>query len=181
MNKMTICKTCSNEVAKSAKICPHCGAKLKGRKLKFIFGGIIALIILLFAFSGGSSDSDENINLVKNGFLGNYKTVSISKIIDSNFSNADIKWSSFKSSEKNIVEVQVNDSSINKTMILQFSINSNNTFNVAHLNINGQALSEPYDVKLFLDGLYEYYAEASSDKSIIADTDTSNDTLKGSK
>jgi len=30
MNKMTICKTCSKEVATSAKVCPNCGAKLKG-------------------------------------------------------------------------------------------------------------------------------------------------------
>jgi len=28
-DELTPCKTCSKEVAKSAIVCPHCGAKLK--------------------------------------------------------------------------------------------------------------------------------------------------------
>ncbi|MDR3584332.1 MAG: hypothetical protein P4L59_03310 [Desulfosporosinus sp.] len=29
MDQLTSCKTCSKEVAQSATVCPHCGAKLK--------------------------------------------------------------------------------------------------------------------------------------------------------
>ncbi len=29
MDQLTSCKTCSREVAQSATVCPHCGAKLK--------------------------------------------------------------------------------------------------------------------------------------------------------
>ena len=45
-NKLKTCKACSKEVAKSAKVCPHCGKKLKmGWFLKFIIF-IIGLFIL---------------------------------------------------------------------------------------------------------------------------------------
>lgn len=183
MGKMTVCKTCEKEVAKSAKICPHCGAKLKGGKLKFVIGGFIALIIIIiiFAISGGNSNSNKNIDLVKNGYLGDYNTVTISKVIDTNFKNADIKWDNFQSKGKDIVEVKINDKAINKTMLIQFSVNSDDTFEVVHLNVGGQAFDEPYDVKLLLDGLYDTYAQTTNDKSIKVNTDTSNDTLKGRK
>lgn len=55
-NKMTTCKVCQKEVAKSAVQCPHCGAKLHmhpviGCLLWFIIIGlgiVIALILLSF-------------------------------------------------------------------------------------------------------------------------------------
>lgn len=31
MDKMTKCKTCGADIAKSAKVCPACGAKQKNR------------------------------------------------------------------------------------------------------------------------------------------------------
>lgn len=61
MSKMTICKTCKKEVAKSAKICPNCGAKLKSGKLKLILGVIIALIIII-ALIGSLEESSVQIN-----------------------------------------------------------------------------------------------------------------------
>ncbi|WP_407309492.1 zinc-ribbon domain-containing protein [Desulfosporosinus sp. SB140] len=30
MDQLKSCKTCSKEVAKSATVCPHCGALLRG-------------------------------------------------------------------------------------------------------------------------------------------------------
>lgn len=59
MSKMTICKTCSKEVATSAKVCPNCGAKLKGSKLKIVLGiiaGFIVLIIIASACGNKSSN-----------------------------------------------------------------------------------------------------------------------------
>lgn len=57
-NKMTTCKTCGKEMAKSAKVCPSCGAKNKKpffTKPWFIV--IVALIIIGAIASGGKSES----------------------------------------------------------------------------------------------------------------------------
>lgn len=57
-NKMTTCKTCGKEMAKSAKVCPSCGAKNK--KPFFTrpwFIAIVALIIIGAIASGGKSES----------------------------------------------------------------------------------------------------------------------------
>ncbi len=54
-NHLKKCKVCGAEVAKNAKTCPHCGAKLK--KGHPILVGILILVVLVVAF--GSSDGDE--------------------------------------------------------------------------------------------------------------------------
>ena len=57
-NKMTTCKTCGTEMARSAKVCPSCGAKNK--KPFFTrpwFIAIVALIIIGAIASGGKSES----------------------------------------------------------------------------------------------------------------------------
>lgn len=46
MSKLKTCKSCSKEVAKAAKTCPHCGAKLKmGMLLKLVIAGVVIAII----------------------------------------------------------------------------------------------------------------------------------------
>ena len=57
-NKTTTCKTCGKEMARSAKVCPSCGAKNK--KPFFTrpwFIAIVALIIIGAIASGGKSES----------------------------------------------------------------------------------------------------------------------------
>lgn len=44
---LTQCKECKKEVSTSAKVCPHCGSKLKMGFLKKAFIGIMGLFILL--------------------------------------------------------------------------------------------------------------------------------------
>lgn len=44
MAKLTTCKACGKEIAKSAKSCPHCGAKNKKTH------GCLAVILLVFGF-----------------------------------------------------------------------------------------------------------------------------------
>lgn len=57
-NKMTTCKTCGKEMAKSAKVCPSCGAKNKKTFFtKPWFIVIVALIIIGAIASGGKSKS----------------------------------------------------------------------------------------------------------------------------
>ena len=57
-NKMTTCKTCGKEMAKSSKVCPSCGAKNKKPFFtKPWFIAIVALIIIGAIASGGKSKS----------------------------------------------------------------------------------------------------------------------------
>lgn len=47
--KLTNCKTCKKEVSNKAKICPHCGEKLKSGLLKkIIIGSVLVFILLVF-------------------------------------------------------------------------------------------------------------------------------------
>lgn len=62
MAKMVKCKVCGHEIAKSAKVCPNCGAKRK----KHVFLGVLLVIIgialIVAAFGGG----DEQPKKVEN-------------------------------------------------------------------------------------------------------------------
>lgn len=57
-DKMTTCKHCGQEIAASAKICPHCGGKNKPPIYKR--GWFIALIVLIILYAIGSSNSSSN-------------------------------------------------------------------------------------------------------------------------
>ena len=63
-NKMTTCKTCGKEMAKNAKVCPHCGAKNK--KPIFTrpwFIAIVVIIIIIAAItSGGKKNSKTTVS-----------------------------------------------------------------------------------------------------------------------
>ena len=50
-NNFTICKTCSKEVALSATICPHCGAKLKMNFIEKLVLYVIVSFIALFLYT----------------------------------------------------------------------------------------------------------------------------------
>ena len=58
--KMRNCKVCGQEIAKSAKVCPYCGAKQKKSKLLIVLI-ILGVLVLIGALgSGGSSDSSSD-------------------------------------------------------------------------------------------------------------------------
>ncbi len=56
-NKMKNCKACGQEIAKSAKTCPHCGAKQKGSMGKILLGVLVALVLIGVMGSIGSKKS----------------------------------------------------------------------------------------------------------------------------
>jgi hypothetical protein len=58
MAQLKACKTCTKEVAKSAKVCPHCGAKLKMGFFKKSILGLVGFIVLIVIISslGGNDD-----------------------------------------------------------------------------------------------------------------------------
>lgn len=57
MSALTSCKTCSKEVARSAKICPHCGARLKPRFIAQLF--VIFAVLFVIALVFGRSNNEE--------------------------------------------------------------------------------------------------------------------------
>lgn len=57
-DKMTTCRHCGQEIAASAKVCPHCGGKNKPPIYKrWWFIAIIVIIVLAAIGGSGSSDS----------------------------------------------------------------------------------------------------------------------------
>lgn len=68
MSKTKKCKVCGAEVAKSAKRCPQCGAKLKHSFFGILLG-IIAVIIVI-GIIGGNSGSKSSSTTTKVGEVG---------------------------------------------------------------------------------------------------------------
>ena len=64
-NKMTACKACGKEIAKSAKTCPHCGAKNKKPLFKKWWFWVI--VVLLLGSIGNSGNDIENGSTVDRG------------------------------------------------------------------------------------------------------------------
>lgn len=56
MAKMVKCKSCGQEIAKSAKVCPHCGAKQKKHIVLGVVLVLIGIILLAVAFGGGGEE-----------------------------------------------------------------------------------------------------------------------------
>lgn len=69
MSKMTQCKSCSKEIATSAKYCPGCGAKNKKPIYKRVWFWVIAIIIVIAATDSSDTDDFKEINsgLVESG------------------------------------------------------------------------------------------------------------------
>ena len=61
MSKLINCKSCSNEIAYSAKSCPSCGAKNK--KPFYKRGWFIALVIIIIIGSIGESDNNDTTTI----------------------------------------------------------------------------------------------------------------------
>ena len=62
-NKMSVCKACGHEIAKSAKVCPQCGAKNKKPIFtKWWFWVIIVIFIGVAAGSSGGTDNGGSNN-----------------------------------------------------------------------------------------------------------------------
>lgn len=58
MNNMIKCATCNEEIAKNAKVCPKCGAKVKKPFYKKAWFWIIIVLVLMVAVNSGK-DNDE--------------------------------------------------------------------------------------------------------------------------
>ena len=59
--KLTTCKACGEQVAKTAKTCPHCGAKIK-KSHPVTIAILVVLILIAFAVSTGESDAPKKVD-----------------------------------------------------------------------------------------------------------------------
>ncbi len=157
----------------------------------------VLLFMFLFTLSGckGLIDNGENlvpldtsqvlenrIDSVKNGHLGNYTTVTVNEIFDDMFPGGD--WESFEGTSPskgitaNIVQFKGTWEMMG-TMLIQFKVDDDNTFEVVHYEMNQTPKAVPYDIKKDLDELYGFYSNSHPDSGIVVDFSTQNNTLHG--
>ena len=79
--KMSECKACKQQIAKSAKVCPHCGAKNK-KVNPFLVGTIVFIALIIIIAASGSNDEPV---LVDNGSNQTSTTTTAAKIEKNTF------------------------------------------------------------------------------------------------
>lgn len=60
MAKLVTCKDCGGQISKSAKVCPHCGAKPKKNPWR-VAGGTILLFIGIFLFALAVTENSDSV------------------------------------------------------------------------------------------------------------------------
>ena len=89
-DKMTTCKHCGQEIAASAKVCPHCGGKNKPPIYKrWWFIAIIVIIVLAVIGGSGSSDSSGSTS----------STATSKTAVSSSSSEATIEYTAYTVTE----------------------------------------------------------------------------------
>lgn len=133
--------------------------------------------ILLFSGGDDSPSAEQFIALVQNGYLGNYDTVSVKEVLEYTDDAAEWNAGEAASGGHYIVEYKGDD------ITIQFSVNGleDELFKVSGLQTAGTESSgmEAYDVKLYLDSIYQSYADAHPEKGLYIDRSTANNTLEG--
>ena len=59
VNRLTICKSCGSQIAKSAKQCPYCGAKQKKPFYKHVWFWVLIVIVVLIAYSSSGEEQQS--------------------------------------------------------------------------------------------------------------------------
>lgn len=80
--KMTKCKTCGADVAKSAKTCPNCGAKQKHTGPVRIIIGIVVILIGITALSQGLNGGSSGDKLTKAMFDSVQTGMTYDQVVD---------------------------------------------------------------------------------------------------
>ncbi|GAX88057.1 conserved hypothetical protein [Lebetimonas natsushimae] len=135
------------------------------KKIFYLFTFIISLVLV-----NGCLNSD--ISTVKNGYLNDFKTISVGEAFDKYKYFTDVKWDSFETDNgTKIVEVKgyLNEDA-NKTkisnkpyLLTQFKINkADNTFEISYMGItikdkNNKEKDISFNSKLMDFTLYDIY------------------------
>ena len=86
--KITNCKACGQQIAKSAKKCPHCGAKNK--KGIPVWLGIVVAIVLIAIIAATSNDEPKKVGDVATPTTSNTETKEPAKTEKANFGIGEI-------------------------------------------------------------------------------------------
>ena len=86
--KLVTCKACGQQIAKSAKKCPHCGAKNK--KGAPILLGIIAVIVLIALIASAGNDEPKKVGDVSTPTTSNTETKAPEKTEKTTFGVGEI-------------------------------------------------------------------------------------------
>lgn len=152
------------------------------KKRKLLLPIIIAaagiMMVFILAVGGSSStDTDKMIEMVQNGYLGHYDTVTVKEVLEYVFQ--DGKWNAGESTKGAYYIVEYKGPAGG----MQFSIEGADaeTFQISSVRAEGLDVSdmEASDVKLYVDSLYEQYAGNFPEKGLNIDKSLSNNTMSG--
>lgn len=201
------CQNCGKQIEEGTHFCPNCGSQIGSstgtqppdmsvqqknasskqktapkKKHKLLLPIIIAAAGIMMVFTlavGGSSspDTDKMIEMVQNGYLGHYDTVTVKEVLE--YVYQDGEWNTGEAAEGThyIVEYE------GPTGGMQFSIEGADaeTFLISGVRADGLDVSgmEASDIKLYVDSLYEQYAGNFPEKGLNIDKSLSNNTMGG--
>lgn len=135
-------------------------------------------MVFILAVGGSSStDTDKMIEMVQNGYLGHYDTVTVKEVLEYVFQ--DGKWNAGESTKGAYYIVEYKGPAGG----MQFSIEGADaeTFQISSVRAEELDVSdmEASDVKLYVDSLYEQYAGNFPEKGLNIDKSLSNNTMSG--
>lgn len=169
MGKMKKCKACGADVAKSAKICPNCGAKIKKHT---VLGVVLVIfgILLIAAAIGGTSDKPEKVGTAEGNNIVESRTPQESEIQPAVFRVGDI----VELNGVNVTLLSVNESSGSQFL----TPTDGNVFVTFEFDIDNQTDSEiAVSSMLSFDAYFDDY---SANISISAMTNSDKAQLDGS-
>jgi len=91
MSNLKPCKSCNKEVSKDAKVCPHCGKKLKMGLMAKI--GILIVILIVIGVAGmpSSEDIEKEIATIESTTPDNINTAKLSETFGIMTKSTDIQ------------------------------------------------------------------------------------------
>ena len=147
-NKFKNCKVCGNEVAKSAKVCPKCGAKLKKRNPVLI--GIIVIIIIAIIGASGTSEEPKKVD----------KTMTTQSTLQNTENNMMLNSEDISKEDKSQTYIEETTFKVGETVELR----GVSTTLVAVEEKNGSNYNFPADGNVFL--LCEFNITNNSDSDV---------------
>lgn len=137
MGKMIKCKTCGEEIAKSAKVCPKCGASQKKHPVLGVILVIFGVLLIVAAIGGGGSDEPKKV--------GDYNPKQSKDVKSDETSSAEPEKTTFGVGE----QVSLNDVIVTLNNVTES---------------NGSQFNKPSDGNVFI--LCEFTIENNSERDL---------------
>lgn len=106
-DKLILCKACGNEVAKSAKACPNCGARPKKPFFKTLNGKLLKYIFILFIFIGIDFFLNERSLPINEPVVEPGSSQSLSDILNESVNGSSNEEEAIQTDDTNEVEEDV--------------------------------------------------------------------------